>query len=118
MPIYSGSSNVNKYFSDKSVIKIDINNLKKSIEIIEKALSENLFEKNYKFIVESKNKVCNELNLFYRLSVIAKEIDKNEPKGTKKRLKIKNKNYFEERHIKIDNSKKLIINFLKKIFKR
>ncbi|MDC0595393.1 glycosyltransferase family 10 [Acidimicrobiia bacterium] len=118
MPIYSGSSNVNKYFSDKSVIKIDINNLKKSIEIIEKAFSEKLFEKNYKFIVESKNKVCKELNLFYRLSVIAKEIDKNEPKGTKKKLTIKNKNYFEERHIKIDNSKKLIINFLKKIFKR
>jgi hypothetical protein len=33
------------------------------------------------------------------------------------KLTIKNKNYFEERHIKIDNSKKLIINFLNKYSK-
>ena len=118
MPIYSGSSNVNKYFSDKSLIKIDINNFEKSIEIIEKAFNENLYEKNYKYIVESKNKVCNELNLFYRLSVIAKEIDKNEEKGTKKKVTIRNKNYFEVRSKKIENSKKLTINFFKKIFKR
>ena len=68
-PFYSGAPNVNDYFPSNSLRKIDINNLDKSIEIIEECIENNLYENNSNEILYSKNLICTELNLFigYRL---------------------------------------------------
>ena len=43
-PIYWGAPNVNDYFEDNSLIKINLNDLKGSIQIIEKVIAENYYE--------------------------------------------------------------------------
>ena len=53
-PFYSGAPNVNDYFPSNSLRKIDINNLDKSIEIIEECIENNLYENNSNEILYSK----------------------------------------------------------------
>ena len=112
-PFYSGAPNVNDYFPSNSLRKIDINNLDKSIEIIEECIENNLYENNSNEILYSKNLICTELNLFYRLSSIAKiNIQKNK---SIKKTRIKNLNKFESSFEKKENSLKKIYSFLRRI---
>lgn len=87
MPFYYGCTNINDYFPENSLIKIDINNFQKSIEIIEEAIASELWEKNIDSIVFSRNKILNEYQFF---PFIANEISKhNKLTSSKKRIKLK-----------------------------
>ena len=72
-PFYYGAPNVSEFFPEESYSEIDIEDVHKSIEVIEEAINNNAYEENYKYLLQSKNLVLKEYNLFYRLVDIAKE---------------------------------------------
>ncbi|GIR20297.1 hypothetical protein CM15mP35_05580 [bacterium] len=51
-------------FGNNSFSMIDINNLDKSIQIIEEGIEKNLYEKNFEYLLKSKNLVLEEYNVF------------------------------------------------------
>lgn len=63
-PFYYGCENVNDYFSRQSFISIDINDINKSLKIIDSSISNQVYEKNIEYIQESKNLVLDKYNLF------------------------------------------------------
>ena len=69
-PIYWGAPNVNDYFEDTSLTKININDLNGSIQIIEKIINENYYEMNFDAILKSKNLCLFEFNVFHRIAEI------------------------------------------------
>lgn len=81
-PIYYGCPNVEKYFDSESMIKIDINDFDASVAAIDKAIADDLYNKRQGKIIEAKNKVLDEYNLF---AMLATEMDKMNP-GAKKKL--------------------------------
>jgi len=70
-PIYSGATNVYEYFPHDSLIGININDLKRSINSIEEVIEEDYFNQYYQSIIVSKNIVLKEINCFTRISTIA-----------------------------------------------
>jgi len=79
-PFYYGCSNINDYFPDNSYKKIDITNFDESVQIIEEAISNDLYEKCKDDLVLSKNLVLDDYNIF---NEIAKCCDKLDPNASK-----------------------------------
>ena len=78
-PIYYGARNINKLFDKDSLISIDINDVNSSIKSIESAMQNNLYIKNFDYILKSKNRVLNEFNIFNRLNRLVEEHISEEP---------------------------------------
>ena len=72
-PIYYGAPNINQFFDKDSVISIDINDISNSIKLIENVIEHNLYEKNFKHLLESKEKVLNDFNIVNRLNNLVYE---------------------------------------------
>tara|TARA_B100001250_G_scaffold410385_1_gene436735 strand:+ start:5601 stop:6374 length:774 start_codon:yes stop_codon:yes gene_type:complete len=117
-PFYSGATNVNDYFPEDSLLKIDINDYAKSIFSIEEAINKNVYEENYDSIIKSKNIVCEELNLFNRVAELSLSKSKYKDSETIKTFKstIRNKEYFEKKYMKKDKLKRTFFKYLKKLF--
>ncbi len=80
-PIYYGANNIFSYFSHKSLVKVDINKPIESIKIIESTINSNTYEKHYKDICDSKQKILNEYNIFSVIeSIIIADNGLNRPK--------------------------------------
>jgi len=67
-PFYYGCKNINSYFPAEAYIEIDINEIERTIELIEKAISDNVYEKSQKYLAQSKNLVLDKYNIFPMLS--------------------------------------------------
>lgn len=64
-PLYYGCPNINSYFSDRSYLKIDINNLDYSKHVIEKVLNDPFhYERHLTDVIEAKKKYLDVFNLF------------------------------------------------------
>jgi hypothetical protein len=72
-PIYSGACNVFEHFPKNSLIEISINDLKRTINSIEKVIEENYFSNYSNEILVAKNITIHNKNLFTRIATIAKE---------------------------------------------
>ncbi len=68
-PFYHGCPNIDKYFSNKSLTKINIYEPYRSCKIIEKVIENNTYEKSLKYIKSSKDLILDRYNFF---PVIAK----------------------------------------------
>ncbi len=80
-PFYYGCTNLTKYFPADSFTYIDVNDHKKTIEIIEHAIANNYYEQRIAKIFEARNLVLDKYNLFAMLtSLCAKPNDKTERK--------------------------------------
>lgn len=73
MPVYYGCPEIHDYFPKESMILIDIDDYKKSILTIEKAIDENYYERYYDYIVHSKNLILNKYQIFPALLQILKQ---------------------------------------------
>jgi len=73
LPIYYGCPNIKDYFDERALITIDINNLKASIEIIERAIDENLYERNFEYLLQARE-LC--LNKYHFTSLITNLVGK------------------------------------------
>ena len=79
-PFYFGDPSIFEYFPQNSLTLIDINDIPGAIRTIEKAISENYFEKYQKEIWEARRLALDKYNLF---QVIADTID-TLPSGSEK----------------------------------
>lgn len=60
MPVYYGCPNIEKYFPREAIIKIDIEKPEEAIRIIQKAIEDRLWEKNFAAVVQARQMVLNE----------------------------------------------------------
>jgi hypothetical protein len=63
-PFYYGCKNICDYFPAQSFVSIDINQVDKSLKIIESSIVNEVYEKNIHYIQQSKNLVIDKYNLF------------------------------------------------------
>lgn len=64
IPIYYGCTNLNDYFPEGSFIQIDVNDLEKSIKVIEDAIQNDWYNKNKQALVEAKRLIMEEYQFF------------------------------------------------------
>lgn len=65
---YFGSLNINDYFSEQSVLKIELINPKETAELIKREISENHWEKAFSDLLISKNMVMHDYNLIHTIT--------------------------------------------------
>lgn len=79
-PFYCGCKNIDRYFPPESFSCIDIDDVDKSIDIIENCLNKNIFEEKYKDIIDAKELVLNKYNLVNMIKEICDKLNGNLPK--------------------------------------
>lgn len=109
-PIYYGAKNINKLFDQKSFITIDINQVSNSINTIEEVLKSNLYNDNFNNILNSKEKVLKDFNIYNRLNKLV-EHNNSITSYTPKRITLHSSNYFWKKNTSNKNK-------IKKILKR
>lgn len=75
LPFYHGAPNAADYFPKESFIPIDINDYKKSVDIITSHINNNEYEDRLPYIQAARRKALEELNVF---SILDEEISKAE----------------------------------------
>jgi Glycosyltransferase family 10 (fucosyltransferase) C-term len=88
-PIYYGAPNVDKYFSANSLTQIDIMDINGSIKEIEGVLSCDAWANRKAQVIESKNKVVTDYNVFRRIAEIAASCEVVNPNKTKERIHLR-----------------------------
>ena len=68
MPIYYGSENITDFFPPESMIQVDLKNKQESLEKIEEAIANKLWDKNIEAIKYARDLVLNKYQLFPMLS--------------------------------------------------
>jgi hypothetical protein len=63
-PFYYGCPNASNYFSKQSFIPININDISKSLQLIESSISNQAYDKSIQYIKDSKNLVLDKHNIF------------------------------------------------------
>jgi hypothetical protein len=81
-PFYYGCTNLDKYFSANSYELIDIYNVNKTIQIIENGIQNNLYETHFKAIIDAKQRIMYEHNIFPLLCNICDKMNSSKPKKT------------------------------------
>jgi len=110
LPFYWGCPNIGNYFAEGSFLTIDIKDTKRSIEIIEKAIAENLYEKNSSLIEQNKRLILNKYNLFALLAEYCQtDLDKADQIKNKQTIKL----YPEQKNTLLKKSKIYLKNFFK-----
>ena len=94
MPIYYGAPNVSNYFSEDSFVSIDISNIDESIKTISNLLNNDPYDEKIDSILESKNMVCTEYNVFNRISNIVDLLNEENYKN-KELIHLKSKGHYE-----------------------
>jgi hypothetical protein len=72
-PIYYGCPNIIEYFRADSLAIIDIENFDQSVSVLEVLLSEDRFHEHIGAIIDARNKVLNDYNIFQLMSEICYE---------------------------------------------
>lgn len=98
MPIYYGCPNILDYFPAESMIAIDINDYKKSILSIEKAIDENHYEKFFDSVLRSKKMILSQYNMFPAIINIINKYN-NRFAQQKGQTTIYPERYFPEKHL-------------------
>jgi len=79
MPIYYGCTNITDYFPREPMILIAINKPEEAIEIINKAVADDLWSKNIEAIREARNLVLNKYQTFPMIKALKEnELDMTE----------------------------------------
>jgi hypothetical protein len=88
-PIYYGCPNISNYFKPESLKTIDINQFDKTVTILEDLLLQDQYADHLPNILDARNKVLNDYNIFQLMSDIC-----NEPAKMVKKCKLKPEGYF------------------------
>jgi hypothetical protein len=89
-PIYYGCPNIADYFKIESLKIVDIENFEQTVSILENLLSMDKYEEFLPAIIEARNKVLNDYNIFNLMADIC-----DEPAAKFQKCKIKPVSYFE-----------------------
>ncbi len=82
-PLYYGCPNISSYFSEDSYLKIDIDNLDRSKNTIERILNDSMhYEEHLVHLIQAKEKCLNNFNIFPLIVnfIETKKLDKNDSK--------------------------------------
>jgi len=77
LPFYHGCPNATDYFPAESFIPINIDNFKRTVEIIRSTIANNEYKDRLPYIIEARKRVLEKYNLF---AVLEREITKREGK--------------------------------------
>jgi hypothetical protein len=64
LPIYYGCPNIEKYFSNNSLIRIDIDNFEITVATLERIINEDIYESYLPAIIEARNLILDRYNIF------------------------------------------------------
>jgi len=73
LPFYWGCPNLEDYLDPLCFVRLDLNDIPGSIEIMKKAIKEDWWSKRIHIIRKEKEKIINDLGFFPRLSKIIQE---------------------------------------------
>ncbi len=76
IPIYHGCTNVDQYFGNKGMVRININNPTVAVEKILKTINSNMFYEEKQEILVNKSKILNNYNLFNVISAMVRKDNK------------------------------------------
>lgn len=96
LPFYFGPDNVSDYFDPESFIPIDIFKPDQALEIIQKAISDNAYERRLPAIRKARNQVLNDYNLMSIAARIVKE--RHQESTSSKNTKIMGRHAFRKAH--------------------
>lgn len=85
-PIYYGCTNIKDYFPEKSFETININDFEKAVETIDKVIKDERFENSQEELLQSKDLVLEDYNMF---DMIAKICDNLNPEQAKENVSLK-----------------------------
>lgn len=57
MPVYFGCPNAEEYFPHESILRVDVHDLEAAVETIQRAIRDQLWEKNLKAVLEARRRV-------------------------------------------------------------
>jgi hypothetical protein len=89
-PIYYGCPNITDYFKIESLKIVDIENFEQTVSVLDKLLSEDKYEEFLPAVIEARDKVLNDYNIFNLMSEICVE-----PAAKFKKCKIKPVSHFD-----------------------
>lgn len=107
MPFYFGCPNIENYFPLESYIQIDINDYKKSLEIIENAILNDRYAKSLEAIIHSRELVLKKYSITPFIHQIINETNKLPP-NIKKKMSISPISSFSRRSTFFNQMQKLI----------
>ncbi len=81
-PIYYGCTNINDYFPEKSFETIKIGDFDKAVETIDKIIKDERFENSQQELLQSKDLVLEEYNMFDMISKICDTLNPEQSKET------------------------------------
>lgn len=110
-PIYYGAPNIENYFKNDTLLKLNILDYKDSINKIEELLASTTYEAKLNSIVEQKNLILNKLQFFPTVSDILSKYDANSANKLFTSRILKPQNTFKN----INIYKKQIVKLYKKI---
>jgi len=94
LPIYYGCPNINDYFDDRCIVKINLDDYKESISTIEQLLEEDLYKDRIAYVSEAREKFLTFFHVFPSLvSIINTKIQVNS--GRKEKITLKPELYFD-----------------------
>jgi hypothetical protein len=94
-PIYSGSNNINEYFLQNNISTIDIKYPKTAIAKIKKLIADNSYEKSLDQLLQMRDLVMDEYNMFNLIHKITKKDQESGLNIDKKQLiKIRKEKFF------------------------
>jgi hypothetical protein len=89
-PIYYGAPNISDYFPNKSLVKIDLNNFKETVKIIENVINNNTYENNIENIYSARNLVLGKHNFLNRISKIIETIGYEKEESSREMVVLNN----------------------------
>ena len=97
-PIYSGASNIHEYFPQKSLLRLDLEDFKKSCKQIEAILSdESHWERHLDSLIESRKLVRRHFNFLDRIGDLANELENQDLPQSRQTFRLKPLQSFEPR---------------------
>lgn len=79
-PFYYGCTNLNDYFSPEAFEPIDIGNFERTVQIIDRCITDNIYEQRKDVLTESKNLVLNKYNMFDCIAALCDKMNTTLPK--------------------------------------
>ncbi len=73
LPIYYGCPNIENYFPNKALIRIDIDNFDETIETLQSIINNDIYENYLPLIIEARSLILDRYNLFQLMANICTE---------------------------------------------
>ncbi len=96
IPIYYGCPNIEDFFESKSMCRINIDDWRGAIEVIEELLSQDPYEKRIDYIKRARNLILEEYQLFANISHLLKKHESKNLNPPRSKITIRSHNSFKE----------------------